>query len=149
MKLHKKSWLLANMILLLSTFFVWNAAHADWASRFVVNDGMSYTVSDQTVEIEHIGERIGKVTSYSDEEGTYSGNFSNVYPKGTEYYAIKGVEAHVAIAVKAADDSFIKANYEGKYAGTIFDWKKASLYAFGCFFLVMIVLLIRNNLKKP
>lgn len=148
MKLYKKSWLLTNVFLLLSAFFVGAAAHADWASRFVVNDGKSYTVSDNTVDIEHIGSRIGKVTSYSDEEGTYSGNFSNVYPKGTEYYAIKGVAGNVAIAVKVADDSFIKANYDGEYAGSIFDWKKASFYVIGLFLIVIMVLLVRNNRKK-
>ena len=29
------------------------------------------------------------VTYHTDREGTYGGNFSNIYPKGTKYYAIQ------------------------------------------------------------
>ena len=67
-------------ICMASTFFAIRSVHADWADNFVVNDGKSYIISDNRVEIEQIGSIIGEVTSYSDKEDTYSGNFSNYFP---------------------------------------------------------------------
>ncbi|UVI31853.1 hypothetical protein [Paenibacillus spongiae] len=104
-------------------------------------------VSDNRVEKEQIGSIIGKVTSFSGKEGTYSGNFSNHYPKGTEYYNIKGVDKNEAIAIKIKDGSFIKANYEGEYAGSTFDWGKVLWYIAGLFLLVLVILIVKNNWK--
>lgn len=84
---------------------------------FVVNDGKVYVISDELVDPNLIGSKIGEVTKYSDMEGTYSGNFSNRYPKGTDYYEIEGVDVNDAIAVKERLGLFIKANYNGEYAG--------------------------------
>ena len=65
------------------------AALASWAYPFVVNDGKIYVMSEDPVEASALGDVVGKVTYYTDREGTYGGNFSNVYPKGTKYYAIQ------------------------------------------------------------
>lgn len=70
---------------------------ASWAYPFVVWDKNVYVVSDEVV-IE-IDKQIGRVTKYSDKEGNYGGNFSNVYKKGTKYFSIKGISTDIAIAV--------------------------------------------------
>ncbi|MEH7388260.1 hypothetical protein V7147_23105, partial [Bacillus sp. JJ1521] len=62
-----------------------NKSPADWAYYFVVWDDYIYQVSDDYVN--EINEEIGEVTKYSDLEGTYTGNFSNKYNKGTKYYS--------------------------------------------------------------
>ncbi len=107
----RKMILVFPLLLLLSS-----QVHADWAYRFVVYAGNSYIVTDEAVALDQVNKRIGKVTLYSDREGTYRGNFSNTYPKGTEYYSIVGVAVDSAIAVKAGNDNYIKAAYQGRYA---------------------------------
>lgn len=86
---------------------------ADWAYSFVVWDGYMFKICDEYVT--EIGEEIGQVTKFSDMEGTYSGNFSNTYKKGTKYLVIKGISTDKAIAVKELDGRFRKAIRIGKY----------------------------------
>lgn len=113
-----------------------------------MNDGKSYIISDTQVESAQIGAKIGKVTSYSDKEGTYSGNFSNVYPKGTEYYEIKGISLKEAIAIKQDDGSFIKAAYGSEYEGKAFHLKTVLFYIGGLFLLLIAFLFVKNNWKQ-
>ncbi|WP_456278926.1 hypothetical protein [Bacillus sp. AK128] len=91
-----------------------NKSFAEWANSFVVYDGYVYVVSDEYVT--EIEKEIGKVTKHSGIEGTYYGDFSNTYKRGTKYYSIKNVSTEIAIAV---DDNgaFIKAIRDGEYAG--------------------------------
>lgn len=91
-------------------------ASADWASKFVVYDGGIYRVEDTEISADKIGKKVGKVTRYSDREGTYRGNFSNTFAKGTPYYAIQGVDTHEQIAVKGPDGRYLAAVYSGDYA---------------------------------
>ena len=101
-------------ILTLTLFIVAGcSSSADWNSNFVILDGYVYEMSNEYVmEVE---EEIGKVTKYSDKEGMYSGNFSNMlYKKGTKYYAIVGVNTDEAIAVEE-NGKYRKAKREGKY----------------------------------
>ncbi|WP_342599377.1 hypothetical protein MHB48_18815 [Psychrobacillus sp. FSL H8-0483] len=88
---------------------------ASWAYSFVVWDGYVYVITNETVN--EVDEEIGHVTKYSDREGTYSGNFSNVFPKGTKYYSIVGVSTDEAISVEDGNGAYIKANRSGEYAG--------------------------------
>ncbi len=119
----KRSLFLLIAFCLAGTLLAVKAVHADWANRFVVNEGKSYVISDRRVEAEEVDSMIGRVTKYSDVEGTYSGNFSNYYPKGTKYYSIKGVNINEAIAVKPDNGTFIRADYNGEYAGgALFSW---------------------------
>ncbi|WP_223285057.1 hypothetical protein [Paenibacillus sp. PL91] len=143
----RKSLLLVVVCLLAGAFMAVNPVQASWAYSFVVNDGKIYVLSEVHVEPEQIGDKVGKVTSYSDEEGTYSGNFSNSYPKGTEYFAVHGIDINEAIAIKISDESYLRANYEGEYEGNRFSWKKGLLYLGGLFLLVMAVLFVKNNWK--
>ncbi|WP_227793464.1 hypothetical protein [Paenibacillus guangzhouensis] len=108
---------------------------ASWAYLFVVNDGKIYVITDERVAPNHIGPSIGKVTKYSDSEGTYSGNFSNRYPKGTKYYEIIGIEINDAIAIKENEMLYVKATYGGEYAGDRYNWSDDLPY-------VLIVLIV-------
>lgn len=54
-------------------------------------NGGSYTVTDTEIAADQIGKRIGQVTHYSEKEGTYRGDFSNTFAKGSPYYAIQRV----------------------------------------------------------
>lgn len=90
---------------------------ADWAHSFVVYSGDSYKISeDELIPTNDIDKRIGHVTKYSDEEGTYRGNFSNTYPKGTPYYSIKDTDPQDVIAIKTGEDTYVKAYNIGHYA---------------------------------
>ena len=69
-------------------------------------------ISDEYVT--NIDKEIGEVRKYSDME-SYGGNFSNVYPKGTKYYSILGVNTEVAIAVKDENGLYKKATREEEF----------------------------------
>ncbi len=84
----------------------------DWAYRFVVWNDTIYIVSEEYVT--DVEGEIGHVTHYSDLKQK-GGNFSNAYPKGTKYYAIKGEERKKAIAVQQEDHTYIKAYSNGAY----------------------------------
>ncbi|OXS72998.1 hypothetical protein B1B04_13605 [Lysinibacillus sp. KCTC 33748] len=88
------------------------SSSADWNSSFVIRDGYIYEISEEYV-IE-INEEIGQVTKHSDKEGTYPGNFSNKYKKGTKYYSIEGINTEEAIAIEE-DGKYRKAIRNGKY----------------------------------
>lgn len=94
------------------TIFPCKANATSWAYPFVVWDDYIYVISDENVE--NIDKEIGEVTKYSDME-QYEGNFSNVYPQGTKYYSIVGINTDHAMAVQVGDDQYIKAFREGPY----------------------------------
>lgn len=83
-----------------------------WAYPFVVWDGYIYIVNGEYVT--EIDKEIGKVTRYSDMY-QQSGNFSNVYEKGTKYYSIKDVSTDEAIAVEDGSGKYKKAVREKEY----------------------------------
>jgi len=115
---------------------------ANWAYPFVVWNGYTYVISDEKVE--KVGKEIGHVTKYSDMEGTYTGNFSNAYKKGTKYFAIKGISTDEAIAVQDEKGKFVKATREGKYASS----KKSSEINFlkwAAVFLVIVILIVTGE----
>lgn len=83
-----------------------------WAYPFVVWDGYIYIVNDEYVT--EVDKEIGRVTRYSDMY-QQSGNFSNVYEKGTKYYSIMNVSTDVAIAVEDGSGKYKKAVREKEY----------------------------------
>ncbi|MBP2002758.1 hypothetical protein J2Z69_003869 [Paenibacillus shirakamiensis] len=85
---------------------------ASWTDPFVTYSDGVYTVTEELVEEQLLDHQIGKVTLHSPEEGNYSGNFSNSYPKGTAYYSIKGTSKNKEIAIKADDHTFFKATFD-------------------------------------
>lgn len=123
------------LLILLNSFLFPIKPLGDWVYSFVVWDGYIYVVSDEYVE--EIDKEIGHVTKYSDVEGTYSGNFSNTYKKGTKYYSIKGISTDEAIAIQDKDGKYKKAMREGKYAGNKDDISDLDLVV-GLLVLVLI-----------
>lgn len=116
--------------------------NADWAYAFVVYNGNGYVITETHIEPKQIGKKIGEVTNYSTLEGVYSGNFSNHFPKGTEYYEIKSVATKEAIAIKENKSSYIKAKFNGKYAGSgETDHKNYIMKKLFVYFIVGVVLL--------
>ncbi|WP_445480675.1 hypothetical protein ACULLL_11225 [Lysinibacillus irui] len=89
-----------------------NAVATSWVYPFVVWNGYMYEVTDEKVTT--IENEIGAVTKYSDMK-QYGGNFSNAYPKGTKYFAIKGMDTEVAIAVEVDNGNYLKAIRDGEY----------------------------------
>lgn len=110
----RKSKLFLGIIsfLLLAVVGCTSTSSPDWASNFVVMDGYIYIVSDEYTEA--VGDVLGQVTHYSDQEATYTGNFSNIYVEGTKYYEIDGVSSEVAIAIEE-NDKYRIAKQDGKY----------------------------------
>ena len=84
----------------------------EWAFAFAALDGYIYQISDEYVK--DINKELGEVTTYSGVEGTYAGNFSNVYEEGTKYYSIDGISTKEAIAIEEADGTYRKAVRDGK-----------------------------------
>ncbi|MCD5323453.1 MULTISPECIES: hypothetical protein [Pontibacillus] len=107
-----KHLLVGGIIFLILVMVPTKAMATSWAYPFVVWDNNLYVVTDEVVT--DVGDRIGQVTRYSDME-QYGGNFSNVYKKGTNYYAIEGVSTDQAIAVKDQNGTYVKANWEKEY----------------------------------
>lgn len=98
---------------LLLVFMISSSVQAlSWAYPFVVWKGKVYEVKEtEIIADSEIGKVIGKVkTKPNDMTGSYYGNASNFYPKGTKYYEIKGTSTSTAIAVKE-DDQWVKAVY--------------------------------------
>lgn len=83
-----------------------------WAYSFVVWDGNVYEVTKEKVSEGNIGRQIGEVkTRPNDMTGSYYGNASNDYPKGTGYFEIKGQSTATSIAVKIENNQWVKAVY--------------------------------------
>ncbi|MGD6831119.1 hypothetical protein ACQCT5_03080 [Sutcliffiella halmapala] len=116
---------------------------ASWAYSFVIYEGYIYVVSDEYVT--EIDKEIGHVTQYSDKEGTYYGNFSNTYKKGTKYFSIKGISTDTAIAVEDGG-KYIKADWDGEYAGG--KYNPLHLVIGGGIILIILSLLIIIVNKK-
>lgn len=126
-----------------------NTVFAKWAFAFVVYNKSVYVITDKRVDTELIGSILGHVTKYSLHEGTYSGNFSNIYPKGTKYYKIIGADVNELIAVKEKDGIFIEAKYDGEYAGARYDIQTFLLYSMGLTIVVTLVWrLARKKITK-
>lgn len=123
------------------------SVYADWAYSFVVYSGDSYKISkDELIPSNDIDQKIGQVTKYSDEEGTYRGNFSNTYPKGTPYYSIKNTDPQEVIAIKTGEDTYVKAYNIGHYANDHLE--NRMLWIFGIVASIIIIFFIIWMLKR-
>ncbi|WP_186321388.1 hypothetical protein [Bacillus sp. FJAT-22090] len=122
---------------------------ASWAYAFVVWDGYVYVMTNEVVN--NVDKKIGHVTKYSDREGTYSGNFSNTYPKGTRYYSIKEISTDEAIAVEVDTGNYLKAKRDGEYAGVknnVFSMSFTSIFAWIFILFAVVFLCIHLNGKR-
>lgn len=133
-------------ILLTSLLFPSKLSATSWANEFVVWHGYAYVISDEYVT--EIDRKIGHVTKYSDME-TYTGNFSNSYKKGTNYYSIKGISTDEAIAVQDKDGKYKKAIRNGKFEGRKNDYsgKMENLLVISLIAILGIYLVIKRFTK--
>lgn len=139
------------IILVLAILFIipFNTVYAKWANEFVVYNKNIYVITDKKVNAKLIGSMLGQVTKYSDREGTYSGNFSNKYPKGTKYYGIIDSDVNKVIAVKEKNGTFIEAKYDGEYAGGRYDIQSVLLDSSGVILSIILVwLLVKKKIQK-
>lgn len=137
---HRMEWYMKLPLITLLLFVMCSssAAVASWAYSFVVNDGKIYVVSEDRVDQSTLGDVVGKVTYHTDREGTYGGNFSNIYPKGTKYYAIQGITPESAIAVET-QEGYVMARYEGEYGGSRVPWEIIKDWIAAGFILLIVV----------
>ena len=86
---------------------------ASWAFDSVKWHNHIYRVTTETIG--NVGQQIGAVTNYSDNEATpETGTFSNKYPVGTKLFSIPNTDTIDAIAVQTKDGSFLKAVDQNK-----------------------------------
>lgn len=121
---------------------------ADWAYAFVVWDDYVYVIT--TEQVNEVDKKVGHVTKYSDREGTYSGNFSNAYPKGTKYYSIQGISTDEAIAIQEDGETYIKAVRDGEYAGNKYGLGNlgSPIFIGGTLLIAFIVMVGTNQFLK-
>lgn len=97
--------------------FSTSASALSWAYPFVSWDGRIYEISDDTIEKEQIGKKIGEVEFQpNSENGEYQGNASNFVNVGTPYYQIIGIKTDEAIAIQV----------DGQYKKSIFKEEQAT-----------------------
>ncbi|MEO3944276.1 hypothetical protein [Gorillibacterium sp. CAU 1737] len=123
-------------------------ASAKWASSFVVYAGDLYEVLDEPVSIQEINQKIGEVTRYSTHEGTYSGNFSNVYPKGTPYYSMHKRDPKEAIAVQVKENAYLLAINQGHYDNDRLEIPTPTAIVILIGVFLVLVLLFRGRKKS-
>ncbi|NLP51695.1 hypothetical protein [Bacillus sp. RO1] len=105
----KKIMILCLLITVLATNQVFAL---DWAYPFVVYKGGVYEVTEERLTTGEIGDEIGEVKSRADEySGKYYGDASNLFARGTKYYAIEGVGPDTSIAVEVRSGEWVKAVY--------------------------------------
>ncbi|WP_088104827.1 hypothetical protein [Halalkalibacter urbisdiaboli] len=103
------------IIVIISVIFIQGCSSKSWAFPFVKWNDKNYVITEDIVEGNLVGRELGKVTKYSTSEGSYSGNFSNYYKKGTKYYEIVDTDTNEAIAIEDSKGNFIKAVNEEKW----------------------------------
>ncbi|MBS4218091.1 hypothetical protein KHA96_07105 [Bacillus sp. FJAT-49711] len=140
----KTTFIRSCILAFIVSFLIVPQSKASWAYSFVVWDGYVYIVSDESVE--NIDKEIGHVTKHSDKEGSYWGNFSNAFPKGTKYYSITDTSTNDAIAVQTTEGIYVKATREGKYMS---EYPLTAIIAFTIIMLVFILgIIIFRPVKK-
>lgn len=143
---NRRLFFVSLVFLFIFTSLLPNKTSADWAYPFVVWDGYIYVVSDEFVK--GVDEKIGRVTKYSDREGTYSGNFSNVYKKGTNYYSIKGVSTDETIAIEEERGKYKKAVRDGEYEGNKYSLGVPIMIVGFIFIMLLIMWILIAHYKR-
>ncbi|PYZ98750.1 hypothetical protein CR205_09300 [Alteribacter lacisalsi] len=83
-----------------------------WAYDFVVWDGKVYEVTEEELAPEEVAGQIGSVRTQANENtGSYYGNASNAYPRGTPYFSIDGVSEREAIVVQDDESRLLVAEF--------------------------------------
>lgn len=110
----KKSRITASLlyIIILTLLLGCNQSSQDWAFNFVVWNGDIYEI-DESVTVDAENE-IDTVEKYVEQEGNYTGVFSNFLPKGSKIYKIKEKNTDEVIAVEV-NGIYVEARNQGKY----------------------------------
>ncbi|TXK84139.1 hypothetical protein [Paenibacillus sp. N3.4] len=72
------------------------------AIKVIILQGVQYRVTEETIDVKAIEQKVGQVHSYSNKRGEHYivDAFSNAFPVGTELYKIKDDQVDLAIAVQ-------------------------------------------------
>ena len=135
---------------LLLVFIISTSVQAlSWAYPFVVWKSKVYEVKqEEIVAASDIGKVIGKVKTKPDGmTGSYYGNASNHYPRGTKYYEIKGTSTSAEIAVKE-DKHWVKAVYIHKAPFHILNIFSNKFFLFAVVMIALIVSGVVFRMKK-
>lgn len=111
------------------------------ASDFVVHDGRVYEVSNQEILPEDVGTAIGEVTLMSEEIGE---GVSNVFPAGTFYFEVQGLDRRQTIAVEKEPGVFVLADYT-EPPGSGFSIWTALLVGVGILVVIVGTMSFRNQ----
>lgn len=82
-----------------------------WAFHFIKYNNVNYIVTENEVKSSDLGGKIGEITHFLEDEQDSVDMSSNYYPKGTEFFEIKGIDKKEAIAVKE-NEKIIKLEAE-------------------------------------
>lgn len=100
------------ILFLLFIFATTSVQALTWAYSFVVWKGNVYEVTMEKVLESNIGRYLGEVKTKPNEvTGSYYGDASNAYPKGTKYFEINGESTKTSIAVEVENRQWVKAVY--------------------------------------
>lgn len=138
------------LLTLIFVFIIASSVQAlSWAYPFVVWKGKVYEVKQEEVIAEsEIGQMIGKVkTKPDDMTGSYYGNASNYYARGTKYYEIEGISTSTEIAVKG-DNDWVQAVYVHKAPFHILNIFSNKVFMFGIIATVLIAMGVIFRRKK-
>lgn len=129
---------IVHSIVLLTLLF---ATPAYAAYEFVVHEGKVYEVTTQEILPEDVGTAIGEVMTMSTE---IENGASNVFPVGTFYYEVQGIDRRETIAVEKEPGVFVLANY-AEPEGSGFSLWTALLVVVGILVVIVGTMSFRNQ----
>ncbi|WP_075618596.1 hypothetical protein [Paenisporosarcina indica] len=109
-----------------------------WSYSFVVWKGNVYEVTKEKISESDIVRHLGEVkTKPNDMTGSYYGDASNAYPKGTRYFEINGELTETSIAVEVENNQWVKAVYVHKAP---FHWMDIIIKVLPILIILLIVI---------
>ncbi|NEZ00125.1 hypothetical protein [Heyndrickxia shackletonii] len=95
-------------VIIVVFFLMGCSSSTSWAFEFIRYNDVNYKVTNEEIKSKNLGEKIGEVKYYLKKEQDGKDMSSNIYPKGTEFYRINGIDKSDAIAVKDDNGKIIK-----------------------------------------
>ena len=89
-------------------FLVGCSSSASWAFQFIKYNDTHYIVTEEKIESNLLGEKLGEVKHFLEEERDSRDLSSNIYREGTEFFEINGTSSSEAIAVKNGQGEIVK-----------------------------------------
>ncbi|MEB2278663.1 hypothetical protein LAV73_01405 [Lysinibacillus xylanilyticus] len=81
---------------------------SSWAFQFVKYNNTHYIMTEEVLENNQLGEKLGEVKYDLNKEQDSKELSSNIYPVGTKIYAINNIDTSKAIAVVNEEGEIIK-----------------------------------------